>query len=296
MLSFFLPVLAGAAAAAQGPAPQIAVLEVIDDRPAAQRPVANAVQRAFEDVLVEAKAFQVVPKKQGQNAVCKDDDCRTAFARELKVDRVLWTRIETGHGECLVTATILNVVNKIPEVTAYRPTLCDQSSVLAIVKNQLGPALRRDQSSQAIPSPKPKLAPLSDKRIIGNWTIKHIGSKRGVPPNLSGAVLRFGADGQYRGDGKVYVDSGDAPGNLALAGAYGFDGKILSIRDWGLEFEQCQVLAKKPASFTAAAINETDFSKEATCRLYFETADKIWVWYPGPDEGVILDTWTRAKK
>lgn len=295
MLSFFLPFLAGAAVAAQSAPQPIALLDVEDQRPAAQRPVANAVQRAFEDVLVEAKTFQIVPRKPGQKAVCTDDDCRTAFARELKVDRVLSVKIETGHGECLITATILNVVNKIPEVTAYRPTLCDQTSVLAIVKNELGPALRRDQASQAVASPKPKLVPLSDQRIVGNWTIKHVGAKQGEPPNLTGAVLHFGADGQYRGDGKIFVDRGDAGGQLAIAGPYGFDGKILGIRNWGTEFEQCEVLTKKPASFKPAAINESDFSKAATCKLYFESRDKIWVWYPGVTEGVILDTWTRTR-
>jgi hypothetical protein len=295
MLSSLAPLLAVLTTAAVDPPQAIAVLDVVDQRPTSQRPPDNAVQRAFETVLTESKRFQIVPRKPGQNARCTEDECRMRFARELGVERVLATQIETGHGECLVTATILNAAKSLPEVVAYRPTACDQTSVLAIVKNELGPALRRDQGSVAVAAPKMKLVPLSDRRIVGDWEIKHVGSLKGTPPNLTGAQLHFGADGQFRGDGKVYVDRKDEPGELSLAGPYGFDGKVLGIRNWGAEFENCAVMTKKPATLKPAAVKESELTKQTTCKLYFETPDKIWIWYPGPAEGVILDTWTRAK-
>jgi hypothetical protein len=286
----------GAAAAGQSPPRLIAVLDVRDLRPAKLRPADNAVQRAFEEELTRGELFRIVPRKAGQNAVCADDECGLKLGRELGVERVLATRIESEHGECLVHAAILNTVINLPEVIAYRPTPCDQASVLAMVKKEIGPALRREQPAAQGSSPKPELVPLSDKRIVGNWDIKHIGAKRGSPPNLTGAQLRFGADGKYRGDGEVRVDRPDEPGMLSLAGPYGFNGKVLGIRNWGTEFEHCEVMTKKPASFTPSAVDESEFSKKATCKLYFETRDKIWVWYPGTDEGVILDTWTRARR
>lgn len=291
-MSSLAVVLAVLATAAEAP-PPVAVLDVLDERPANQRPAGNAVQRAFEEVLKEGKTYQIAPRKPGAKASCADDECRLAYGTAAGVDRVLATRIETGHGECLVTATLWNVVSKIPEVTAYRPTLCDQKSVLSIVKNEIGPALRKDMGSQESARVKPKLVPLSDKRIVGTWNVKHVGSQKGVAPNLTGAQLHFGADGQYKGDGKVNIDANEA-GQLTLAGPYGFDGKLLTIHNWGTEFESCEVLQAKPATLTAAAVKSTDFNAKSTCKVYFESANKIWAWYPGQIEGVILDTWTRA--
>src|SRR5688572_24509818 len=137
MGSILASILAVLVTAADSPPQPIAVLDVLDHRAAKLKPAGNAVQRAFEEVLIEGKRFQLVARKPGQNAVCKDDDCRIKFAREHQVDRVLAARIEFEHGECLVHATIFNTATKLPEVIAYRPTTCDQPSALAIVKNEL---------------------------------------------------------------------------------------------------------------------------------------------------------------
>jgi hypothetical protein len=285
-----------AVAGERGPQP-IAVLDLQDDRPVMMRPTNDAVQRAFEDALSKEQRFRVVAKKPGQNAVCTDDDCRVKFGRELRVERVLETRIEPGSGgQCLVHASILSTATGLPEITANRTTACDQTSVLAAVQHELGPALRKEPTVALTAAPaKPKPVPLTDKRIVGNWDIKHIGAKHGRAPNLTGAQLKFAADGKYRGEGEVHIDSDEHPGYLSIGGAYGFNGRVLSIRNWGTEFEHCEVMTKKPAELTPKGVNESEFSKQATCKLYFETPDKIWVWYPGI-EGVILDTWTRASR